>query len=233
MVRPFRGCLWHRGRGPDGSPPARFSVQPVSDSTQITSTGFFDQLDTSSVFALRDYSCPARSQGLMAHAWVPGNPYAAGTQALGNVGAQRNAPIAPRMSLTHAWGAPRTWGSCPPTRIRDAGCPGGAEGLSAKGHNLAGWYVYRAMVRHQSVGERLCRNGAVGVFARRSITVGEWVWTLNPHFDIRLSGEIAIPGEGYKDLARLADCDPNAAGVQSCAGNDPALKGEARFRARF
>jgi hypothetical protein len=23
------------------------------------------------------------------------------------------------------------------------------------------------------------------------------------------------------------------AGVQSCAGNDPALKGEARFRARF
>jgi hypothetical protein len=59
------------------------------------------------------------------------------------------------------------------------------------------------------------------------------VWTLNPHFDIRLSGEIAIPGPGYQDLARLADCNPNVDGVQSCDGNDPALKAEARFRARF
>jgi hypothetical protein len=62
---------------------------------------------------------------------------------------------------------------------------------------------------------------------------GQWVWTLNPHFDIRLSGEIAVPGGGYRDLASLADCNPNTAGVQPCAGNDPAMKGEARFRARF
>ena len=76
---------------------------------------------------------------------------------------------------------------------------------------------------------------ALGGFARRSTTVsgGYWQWTLNPHFDIRLSGEIAFPGDGYQDIARLSDCEPGVAGVQSCDGNDPALKGEARFRARF
>jgi hypothetical protein len=62
---------------------------------------------------------------------------------------------------------------------------------------------------------------------------GYWQWTLNPHFDIRVSGEIAIPGNGYKDIARLADCEPGIPGVQSCDGDDPALKAEARFRARF
>ena len=78
VVRPFIGAVYGTA---DGDPTDRrlqgFQVQPVSDSTQITSTGFFDQLDTSSVFALRDYSCPARSQGLAARPQgVPGNPYA-------------------------------------------------------------------------------------------------------------------------------------------------------------
>jgi len=44
---------------------------------------------------------------------------------------------------------------------------------------------------------------------------------------------VAIPGDGYQDIARLSDCEPGIPGVQSCDGNDPALKGEARFRARF
>ena len=61
---------------------------------------------------------------------------------------------------------------------------------------------------------------------------GQWQWTLNPHFDIRLAGEIAIPGDGYKDLGRIADCNPGA-GFRSCGGNELALRAEARFRARF
>jgi hypothetical protein len=56
---------------------------------------------------------------------------------------------------------------------------------------------------------------------------------INPYFDFRLSGSIALAGEGYKDLARLADCNPRVAGVQPCHGNDAARKAEARFRARF
>jgi hypothetical protein len=113
----------------------------------------------------------------------------------------------------------------------------GLKVFPLKGHNLAGWYVYRAMVDSslleiafapelagRSRGIRKTQYHGVG---------GAWQWTLNPHFDIRLSGEIAIPGNGYKDIARLADCDPRTIGVQSCDGDDPAVKAEARFRARF
>jgi hypothetical protein len=43
-----------------------------------------------------------------------------------------------------------------------------------------------------------------------------------------------VPGEGYKDIARLANCNFAQGGAfQSCDGNDLALRGEARFRARF
>ena len=62
---------------------------------------------------------------------------------------------------------------------------------------------------------------------------GFWLWTLNPNFDIRLSGNLAFAANGSKDLAQLADCNLNAPGVQRCQGKDVALKGEARFRARF
>ncbi len=62
---------------------------------------------------------------------------------------------------------------------------------------------------------------------------GYYQWFPNPHFDIRLAGNIAFLGSGFKDIARLADCDLRTAGVQACDGNDVALKGEIRFRARF
>src|SRR2546427_10361115 len=66
---------------------------------------------------------------------------------------------------------------------------------------------------------------------------GSVLWTLNPNFDIRLAGNIAIPLGGYIDLAHLANC--NAAGGgrayatgARCGGTDPALRGDVRFRAR-
>ena len=51
-------------------------------------------------------------------------------------------------------------------------------------------------------------------------------WFLNPYFDIRLAGSLAFLGSGFKDIARLADCNPRTAGVQACDGNNLALKGE-------
>ena len=240
MVRPFIGAVFGTA---DGDPTDRrlqgFQVQPVSDSTQITSTGFFDQLDTSSVFALRDYSCPARSQGLVARPQgVPGDPYAVGTQAIGAVGGTTECSHSTsnvfnsRLGNTSHVGYVSTY-SNPGTLV----VPVGLRLFPFQGHNLAGWLVYRAMVDSslleiafapelagRSRGIRKTQYYGIG---------GQWVWTLNPHFDIRLAGEIAIPGDGYKDLARLADCNPSVPGVQSCAGNDPALKGEVRFRARF
>jgi hypothetical protein len=100
---------------------------------------------------------------------------------------------------------------------------------------MAGWYVYRAMVNTNLV-EAAFTPELAGRSIRKGIyhgIGGAWIWTLNPHFDIRLAGEIAVPGTGYQDIARLSDCNPNVAGVQACDGNDPALRAEARFRARF
>ena len=59
------------------------------------------------------------------------------------------------------------------------------------------------------------------------------MWTLNPYFDIRLLGQLAFLGEGFKDLARMADCNQQTPGLQACAGKDVALRGDIRFRARF
>ena len=240
IVQPFVGFVYGSG---DGDPADRklhgFQTQTVSDSTQVTSTGFFNHLDTSSVFALRDYSCPARSAGLASRPQgVAGNPSAVGASVLGFGGGTTECSHSTsnvfnsRLGITSHSGVVTTY-SNPGTLL----IPVGLKVFPLKGHEISGWYVYRAMITTnlleiafapelagRSRGIRKTQYHGVG---------GQYVWTLNPYFDIRLAGEIAIPGEGYKDIARLADCNPNAAGVQSCDGNDPALKGEVRFRARF
>jgi hypothetical protein len=63
---------------------------------------------------------------------------------------------------------------------------------------------------------------------------GFWMWTLNPHFDIRLAGNIGLADGATNDLARLSDCSPSGSTVRRpCEGQAVALRGEARFRARF
>jgi hypothetical protein len=239
VVRPFVGFVYGSG---DGDPTDRhlhgFQTQPISDSTQITSTGFFNQLDTSSVFALRDYSCPARSAGLVGRTQgVAGNPAAVGANVLGLGGGTTECSHSTsnvfnsRLGFTSHSGITTTY-SNPGTLV----LPVGLKVFPLQGHELAGWYVYRGMVTSnlleiafapelagRSRGIRTTQYHGVG---------GYWQWTLNPHFDIRLAGEMAIPGEGYKDIARLADCDPGPA-FRACQGEALALKGEARFRARF
>ena len=60
-----------------------------------------------------------------------------------------------------------------------------------------------------------------------------WQWTLNPYFDIRLSGNAAIVGEDFKQLAQMADCNTQQPGFQFCGGKTTALKADLRFRVRF
>ena len=45
--------------------------------------------------------------------------------------------------------------------------------------------------------------------------------------------EAAWLGDGYKDLAQMADCNQQLPGFQSCGGKNVALRADIRFRARF
>jgi hypothetical protein len=238
VVRPFVGLIYGSGDGdPRDDKIHGFSVQTVSDSTQVTSTGFFNHLDPSVAFSLRDYACPARLQGLASRTQgIASNPYAIGTQVLGSSGGTFECSHGTSNVFNHRIGNPSHVGliseySNPGTLV----IPVGLRVFPIKGHELTGWYVYRGMITSSLV-ETAFAPELAGRSIGKSIyhgIGGAWQWTLNPYFDIRISGEIAVPGEGYKDIARLADCNPNAAGVQPCDGNDPALRAEARFRARF
>jgi hypothetical protein len=106
-----------------------------------------------------------------------------------------------------------------------------------KGHEITGWYVYRAVAKRALLNNAFIAGTDPGFTGSIRKTLyhevgGFWQWTLNPYFDIRLAGNIAIAGGGYRDLGHLANCNPNGAFVR-CDANDVALTGEARFRARF
>jgi hypothetical protein len=115
--------------------------------------------------------------------------------------------------------------------------PIGVRVYPLKGHEITGGYVNRQVVasglldRAFIVGVDPGFNGHI----RKSLyneLGGFWQWTLNAYFDIRLSGNLAVPDGGYRDLGRLANCNPNGPRV-GCTGSTTALSGEARFRARF
>jgi hypothetical protein len=193
-------------------------------------------LETSNAFATRDYSCPARLQGLRAAAPAT-NLQAIGAGVLGGA-------VPAASDCAHTTGNPfndglgnvshlgiRTTYSNPGTLL----IPVGVRVFPIKGHEITGWYVYRAMVNTNLLEVAFAPELAGRDLGKTQYheVGGFWMWTLNPHFDIRLSGNLAIPGNGYKDLARFADCNLRVAGVQSCQGDDIALAGEARFRARF
>jgi hypothetical protein len=247
MVRPFVGVVFGTADGdPNDGKLHGFATLPVPDITLITATPFFSHLDTSNAFAPRDYSCPARLQGLRNA--VPGGTTPAGlprpSSAIGTTvlaagvagsGAADCAhstgnPFNDRIGLPSHLGIVTTY-SNPGTIV----VPAGIRVFPLKGHEITGWYVYRAMVKTNLLEVAFAPElGGREIHKTQYHEVGGyWLWTLNPYFDIRLSGNIAIPGEGYKDMAQLADCNPAATGVQACEGNDVALTGEARVRARF
>ncbi len=238
MVRPFVGLVYGSGDGDARDNKLHgFQTQNVSDSTAIASNGFMNHLDTSVAFAHRDYSCPGLAQisPVAQPAGTTRNPYAVGREVLGAGGGRTECAHSTsnvynsRLGVTSHLGIQTTY-SNPGTLV----IPVGIRLFPMKGHEVTGWYVYRAMISSKLLDVAFApelRGGKINKTLYHGVG-GFWQWTLNPHFDIRLSGEIAIPGEGYKDLAKLADCNPNA-GTQACDGNDPALRAEARFRARF
>jgi len=113
----------------------------------------------------------------------------------------------------------------------------GLRTFPVKGHEITGWYTYRGMADAGLLETAFAPEIQAGVIRkiRRDLyhEIGAfWQWTLNPHFDIRLAGVAAIAGDGSRDLAHLADCDPGPA-RRTCQGEGTALRADARFRARF
>jgi hypothetical protein len=121
--------------------------------------------------------------------------------------------------------------------------PVGVRVFPLKGYEINAWYLYKAMVDtallEAAFAPEIQARGLSGIRKAQYQEIGGAVqWTLNPNFDIRLAGNIAIPGGGSIDLAHLANCNsPGGGGAYvgsaRCGGTDPALRAEARFRARF
>ena len=241
VVRPFLLAVYGSG---DGDPRDRqlhgFAVQPQDDSTQWA-TGMLSHLDKTAGAGTRDFSCPARFRGVPSRQnGVPGNPYAIGTlvtQASAGGGFSECSH-----TVANLWNARlgRRSHQGIVTTYSNPGTLLGSVGLRifpARGHEITGWYVYRGMVYSNLLEEAFAPEIGAGTIRRIREGLyhefgGFWMWTLNPHFDIRFAGSIGINGDGGRDLARLADCDPGPA-RRTCQGEGTALRGEARFRARF
>jgi hypothetical protein len=113
----------------------------------------------------------------------------------------------------------------------------GVRTFPLKGHEITGWYSYRAVADSDLLEAAFAPEIQAGVIRkiRKSLyhELGAfWMWTLNPHFDIRVAGNVAAAGDGSRDLAHLADCDPGPL-RRTCEGETLALRGDVRFRARF
>jgi hypothetical protein len=114
--------------------------------------------------------------------------------------------------------------------------PIGVRVFPLKGHEITGWFVHRRIDKSGLLDRAFIRGVDPGFNGRIRKALynevgGFYQWTLNSYFDIRLAGTIAIPDGGYRDIGRLADCNPGGTRA-GCDGDDPALQGEVRFRAR-
>lgn len=231
VIRPFAGIVYGSG---DNNPGDRtltgFMTLPQREITLMTNTSFFAHLETSPAFGTRDYACPGRLNGLPAatQAHFGGNAASGGAECGHTVGNPFNDRIGNDLHL----GINSTYSNPGVVLI-----PVGFRLFPVKGHELTAWYMYRAWVEPRLI--EISLNAPRGSIAKTQYheVGGFWQWTLNPHFDIRLAGNIGIPGEGYKDFAQFVNCNtngPNGVGpFRACEGNDLALWGEARFRARF
>jgi hypothetical protein len=239
IIRPFVGVVIGT---PDSNSTDRhlrgFAPASWQDVTQITGVSWFSHLDTSTNFAGRDYSCPARLQGMRPGPTAASGPNAIGTQVFGGSAGFEcdhsvSNPFNNKIGSQSHLGIISTY-SNPGTLL----IPVGLKVNPLQGHEVVGFYTYRGMLNSRLL-EQAFRVGVdpgfTGKFDLAQVHElgGYWQWTLNPYFDIRLAGNVAIAGEGNKQIAEMADCNLQQPGFQNCTGKTTALKGEVRFRARF
>jgi hypothetical protein len=208
IVRPFVGLYYGSGDDdPTDNDLQGFAPLPQREITLTTGTRFFSHLDTAVSIGSRDTATPARS----------GNAQLGGTEYGHTVGN----PFNDRLGNTSHTGISTSYANAGTIAI-----PVGLKIFPVKGHEAVLAYIYKGMA------DTAVLEAALGVSVGKTMyheIMAVWTWTLNPHFDIRLAGSVVVPGNGTEDIARTVVC-PNGL---VCQGEDPALKGEARFRARF
>jgi hypothetical protein len=243
VARPFVGFIYGSGDGdPSDNKLHGFTPDAINNSTQIHATSFMGHLDRSvGAGGGRDFSCPGRLRGVRRGA-PANNPSAIGADVLADGAGGAVAEC--YHTVSNVWNVrvgndSHPGISTPYSNPGTLSIPVGVRVFPVKGHEITGWYSYRAMADSTLVERAFIRGTDPGFTGSINKTLYHelgafWMWTLNPYFDFRLTGNIGINGEGGKDIARLANCTRETQpGFRSCQGDDVALKGEARFRARF
>jgi hypothetical protein len=210
VVRPFISVVYGSADDdPNDTDLGGFHTLPQGEITLLSGNRFFNHLDVAKAFGSRDVIPPARAGfDLGGTEWghSVGNPF---NNRIGNN--QHN-------GLTGA-----AYSNPGVLMI-----PVGVKIFPLKGHSIDLFYIYKAMVDTALVENAI--GGGVSISKTMYHDIGvTWEWTLSSHFDIRVNGQIILPGDGAKDIARQVTCPDGT----PCQGEDPALTGEVRFRGRF
>jgi hypothetical protein len=190
-----------------------FSPLPQTEITLTTGQPQFGMFDIASSWGARDQFPPAAVN------------LGSGFEFLHSVGN----PWSDRVGLTLHPGVNTTYGNPGVLTI----APGVKIAL-VKGHDLDVYYIYRRVMETAAIEQELLNREGVAVSVDESMTheiAAAYSWTPSPWFDFRVFGAAVIPSNGVEDIASAQVCD-NATGAR-CEGEDVALYGEVRVRARF
>jgi hypothetical protein len=209
VIRPFVAVVFGSGDdNPQNDKLKAFSPLPQGEITLTTGSRYFDAFDNAPSWGGRDVFPPAAVNLGSGFEFM---------HSVGNPWGDRINPVAD-IDTTYA----------------NAGVLLLAPGVKVfplKGHELDVYYIYRRVMETEPLEEI---TGVASISKSMTHEIGMlYEWAPNPHFDIRLMGAVVIPSDGVKDIASAQDCDFDTPGVQSCDGNDVALYGQVRFRARF
>jgi hypothetical protein len=208
-IRPFFAFAIGSGDDdPNDNDLEGFAPLPQREITLTTGQPEFSVLTQSTAWGSRDVGPPARSAAL-----------GVGNEFLHSNSSPFNDRIGNTLSgLDTTYSNPGTFTLTPGVKI-----------FPVKGHELDLWYSYRAIMESALVEAQI--NAANVDESMVHEFAAMYTWSINKNFDIRVVGNLSLLASGGQDIAETVVC--NAATGAVCKGEDVALRGQVRFRARF
>jgi hypothetical protein len=187
-----------------------FAPLPSTEITLTAGEPEFAVLDRSPAWGTRDVGPPARAGIGVGNEFLHsvGNPF---NDRIGTSGAGIS-------GLSTTYSNAGTFTLVPGVKI-----------FPVKGHELDLWYAYRGIMESAPL-EALIGGANVDKSMIHEVTA-VYTWSLNKHFDIRAVGSLSLLASGGQDVAESVTYNPTTGAA--CKGEDAALRGEVRFRARF